>query len=55
MCADGSGQCEVDVCDENGNVKNLRHSPPGNYAHDVLADRERLILLRVDRRSIFFK
>ncbi|KAK2143720.1 hypothetical protein LSH36_818g00011 [Paralvinella palmiformis] len=39
---------EVDLSDENGNVKNLRESP-NRYADEILADRENLVLLKVDR------
>ncbi len=37
---------EVDLSDENGNVKNLRDAPQ-KYANEVLSDRERLVLLKV--------
>ena len=40
---------EVDLSDENGNVKNLRDSP-NRYADEILADRENLVLLKVDSK-----
>lgn len=42
---------EVDVSDESGNVKNLRDFPQ-KYASELLNDRERLVLLRVDSELI---
>ena len=40
---------EVEVSDESGNVKNLRDFPE-KYANEVLNERERLVLLRVERK-----
>ena len=42
---------DIDLSDENGNVKNLRDTP-FKYANEVLCERERLVLLRVDSEYI---
>jgi hypothetical protein len=41
---------EIDVCDEQGNVKLLRENLD-RYASELLAERERLVLLKVDRND----
>ena len=39
---------EVDLSDESGNVKNLAEIPD-RYATELVRDRQRLVLIRVDR------
>ena len=40
---------DIDLCDEGGNLKNLRDFP-NKYAAELLEDRERLVLIRIDRK-----
>ena len=40
---------EIDLSDEAGSVKNLREFPY-KYANELLTERERLVLLRVDSK-----
>ena len=42
---------EVDLSDENGNIKNLRDFPE-KYANELLGERERLVLIRVDSKCV---
>ena len=42
---------ELELSDEQGNVKQFR-SNPDRYAVDLVLERERLVLLRVDSKSI---
>lgn len=42
---------EVELSDEDGNVKNLR-AVPERCAAELLAERERLVLLRVDSEGL---
>ncbi|KAK3082933.1 hypothetical protein FSP39_009400 [Pinctada imbricata] len=44
---------EIDLSDENGNVKYLREIP-NRYASEILAERETLILLKVDGKFPYF-
>ena len=41
---------DIDLSDESGNLKNLRDFP-NKYAADLLEDREKLVLIRIERES----
>ncbi|KAK6165813.1 hypothetical protein SNE40_022654 [Patella caerulea] len=43
---------EVDLSDENGNVKYLRETPY-KFASEILTERENLVLLRVDKNESY--
>ncbi|ELT88081.1 hypothetical protein CAPTEDRAFT_225577 [Capitella teleta] len=43
-------EIDIDLSDENGNVKNLREAPQ-RYANEMLSERERFVLIKVDQSN----
>ena len=56
-CCDSFYHCvlvDIDVSDESGNIKNLRDPHLQlKYANEVLEEREKLVLLKVERKWLY--